>query len=54
MLLITKLKDTILPQTENVKLQPIQVGELDTPIALKPEIEVPSGRLKLVISSMIG
>ena len=36
------LQDTILPQTENVKLQPIQVGELDKPIELKPEIDVPS------------
>ena len=42
---MTKFKDTILPQTENVKLQPIQVGELDTPIELQPEIDVPSGKI---------
>ena len=41
--LMTKSKDTILPQTENVKLQPIQIGELDKPIELKPKIDVPSG-----------
>ena len=40
---MTNNKDTILPQTENVKLQPIQVGELDKPIELEPEIDVPSG-----------